>query len=115
MRAWPYTAIGANSCRSDLRLNKNRANECEPMSDHKEMAIRAITLAATVAQQQTYRNERGQITGSASTSGSITTYRDAQGRLTGTAERQRDRSVQYRDAMGGLTGSATRRGVERAR
>src|SRR5262249_42694360 len=89
MRAWPYPAIGANSCRSDLRLNKNRANECEPMSDHKEMAMRAITLAAvlallmgpTVAQQQTYRNERGQITGTASTSGSITTYRDAQGRL----------------------------------
>jgi|SRR5262249_26501121 len=112
MRAWPYTAIGANSCRSDLRLNKNRANECEPMSDHKEMAMRAITLAAvlallmgpTVAQQQTYRNERGQITGTASTSGSITTYRDAQG---GTAERQHDGSVQYRDAMGRLIGSAT--------
>ena len=81
MRTWPYTPIGANSCRSDLRLNKNRANEYEPMSDHKERAMRAIALAAVLAllvgpavaqQQQTFRNERGQITGSASTSGNVT-------------------------------------------
>jgi YD repeat-containing protein len=77
--------------------------------------MRTITLAAVLAllagpaaaQQQTFRNERGQITDTASTSGSITTYRHAQGRLTGTAERMRDGSVQYRDAMGRLTGSAT--------
>ena len=77
--------------------------------------MRTITIAVTlallagpaVAQQQTYRNERGQISGTASTSGNVTTYRNAQGRLTGTAERQRDGSVQYRDAMGRLTGSAT--------
>jgi len=70
-------------------------------------AALALLAGSAVAQQQTYRNELGQITGTASTSGSITTYRDAQGRLTGTAERQRDGSVQYRDAMGRLTGSAT--------
>ena len=77
--------------------------------------MRTITLAAVlallagpaVAQQQTYRNERGQITGTASTSGNVTTFRDRSGRMTGTAERQRDGSVQYRDAMGRLTGSAT--------
>jgi YD repeat-containing protein len=70
-------------------------------------AVLALLAGAAVAQQQTFRNERGRITGTASTSGSITTYRDAQGRLTGTAERQRDGSVQYRDTMGRLTGSAT--------
>jgi hypothetical protein len=77
--------------------------------------MRTITLAAvlallagpTVAQQQSYRNERGQIIGTASTSGNVTTFRDRSGRMTGTAERQRDGSVQYRDAMGRLTGSAT--------
>jgi YD repeat-containing protein len=77
--------------------------------------MRTITLAAVLAllagpalaQQQTYRNERGQITGTASTSGNVTTFRDRSGRMTGTAERQRDGSVQYRDAMGRLTGSAT--------
>ena len=69
-----------------------------------ERTMRTITLAAmlallagpAVAQQQTFRNERGQITGSASTSGNVTTYRDRQGRISGTAERQRDGSVQYR-------------------
>jgi len=59
------------------------------------------------ARAQTYRNERGQITGSSSTSGNVTTFRDRSGRMTGTAERMRDGSVQYRDAMGRLTGSAT--------
>jgi YD repeat-containing protein len=54
-----------------------------------------------------FYNERGQITGSASTSGNVTTFRDRQGRISGTAERQRDGSMQYRDAMGRLTGSAT--------
>jgi len=77
--------------------------------------MRTITLAVAlallpgpaVAQQQTFRNERGQITGSVSTSGNVTTFRDRSGRMTGTAERQRDGSVQYRDAMGRLAGSAT--------
>ena len=65
--------------------------------------MRTITLAVAlallagpaVAQQQTFRNERGQITGSSSTSGNVTTFRDRSGRLTGSAERMRDGSVQY--------------------
>jgi len=77
--------------------------------------MRTITLAAVlallagpaVAQQQTFRNERGQITGTASSGGNVTTFRDGSGRMTGTAERMRDGSAQYRDAMGRLTGSAT--------
>jgi len=67
----------------------------------------ALLAGPAVAQQQTFRNERGQITGTASTSGNVTTFRDRSGRITGTAERMRDGSVQYRDAMGRLTGSAT--------
>src|SRR5262245_48747764 len=70
-------------------------------------AVMALLAGGAVAQQQTFRNERGQITGSSSTSGSVTTFRDRSGRMTGTAERQRDGSVQYRDGMGRLTGSAT--------
>ena len=50
----------------------------------------ALLVGPAVAQQQTFRNERGQITGSASTSGNVTTYRDRSGRMTGTAERMRD-------------------------
>jgi hypothetical protein len=70
-------------------------------------AVLALLVGPAVAQQQAYRNERGQITGTASTSGNVTTFRDRSGRMTGTAERQRDGSVQYRDAMGRLTVSAT--------
>ena len=70
-------------------------------------AVLAVLAGPAVAQQQTFRNERGQITGSSSTSGNVTTYRDAQGRMTGTAERQRDGTTLYRDGMGRLTGSAT--------
>src|SRR5215510_4096870 len=61
-------------------------------------AVLTLLAGATVAQQQTFRNERGQITGSSSTSGNVTTFRDRSGRMTGTAERMRDGSVQYRDA-----------------
>ena len=70
--------------------------------------VPALLAGATAAEPtQLFYNESGQITGAASTNGSITTYRDAQGRLIGTAERQRDGSVQNRDAMGRLTASAT--------
>ena len=62
----------------------------------------ALLAGPAVAQQQTFRNERGQITGTASTSGNVTTFRDRSGRITGTAERMRDGSVQYRDAMGSV-------------
>ena len=71
-------------------------------------AVLALLAGAAVAQPSTtFYNDRGQITGSSSTSGNVTTFRDRSGRMTGTAERMRDGSVQYRDAMGTLTGSAT--------
>jgi len=71
-------------------------------------AVLALLAGAAVAQPSTtFYNDRGQITGSSSTSGNVTTFRDRSGRMTGTAERMRDGSVQYRDAMGRLTGSAT--------
>jgi YD repeat-containing protein len=78
--------------------------------------MRTITLAAMLAllasaaaaePTQLFYNDRGQITGTASTSGRVTTFRDRNGRMSGTAERMRDGSVQYRDAMGRLTGSAS--------
>jgi YD repeat-containing protein len=59
----------------------------------------ALLLTPAVAQPSTtFYNERGQITGSSSTSGNVTTFRDRSGRMTGTAERMPDGSVQYRDA-----------------
>jgi hypothetical protein len=52
-------------------------------------------------------NERGQITGSASTSDNVTTFRDRSGPDDGTAERQRDGTTLFRDSQGKLTGSVT--------
>ena len=43
----------------------------------------ALLVGPAVAQQQTFRNELGQITGSSSTSGNVTTFRDRSGRITG--------------------------------
>jgi YD repeat-containing protein len=82
---------------------------------HERKATRIFTavvlalLAGAAAAQpaNTFFNERGQVTGSSSTSGNVTTFRDRSGRMTGTAERMRDGSVQYRDAMGRRTGSTT--------
>src|SRR5262245_45249623 len=54
-----------------------------------------------------FYNERGQITGSASTSGNVTTFRDRQGRMSGTAERTSNGTTIFRDGQGKLTGSAT--------
>ena len=68
-------------------------------------AALALLAGAAVAQQQTFRNERGQITGTASTSGNVTTFRDRSGRMTGSAERMRDGTTI--DGQGRLTGTAT--------
>lgn len=49
----------------------------------------AISLSsyAFAGKTTTYRDSKGRITGSSSTSGKTTTYRDSKGRITGTARR----------------------------
>jgi hypothetical protein len=63
--------------------------------------------AAAAEPTQLFYNERGQITGSSSTSGNVTTFRDRTGKMTGTAERQSNGTTIFRDGQGRLTGSAT--------
>jgi hypothetical protein len=71
-------------------------------------AVLALLTAPALAQpSQLFHDQRGQITGSASTSDNVTTYRDRMGRRIGTAERMHDGSIQFRDGHGRLTGSAT--------
>jgi YD repeat-containing protein len=71
-------------------------------------AVLALLAGAAGAEPSTlFYNERGQITGSASTSGKVTTFRDRQGRMSGTAERMGDGSTMFRDGRGRLIGSAT--------
>jgi YD repeat-containing protein len=71
------------------------------------VALLVSTTVESLAQSTTIYNERGQIAGTAQTSGNVTTYRDAAGRMTGSAERLPDGRVQFRDAQGRLTGTAT--------
>jgi hypothetical protein len=73
-------------------------------------ALTTLLLSAAPALAQTsttFRDERGQITGTASTSGGVTIYRDRLGRETGTAEHRRDGGIQFRDARGRLIGAST--------
>src|SRR5262245_46870681 len=81
-------------------------NRSEPFNYRRKGQMRTITIAAVLVllagaadaePTQLFCNDRGQITGSSSTSGNVTTFRDRLGRMTGTAERMRDGSVQYRD------------------
>jgi YD repeat-containing protein len=58
------------------------------------------------AQQTTFRNERGQTTGTAATTGNMTTYRDGQGRTVGTGTTNGGTTI-YRDSSGRTTGTAT--------
>jgi YD repeat-containing protein len=71
------------------------------------VALMLLGTPAVAEPTQLFYNERGQITGSASTSANVTTFRDRSGRMTGTAERQRDGTTLFRDGQGRMTGSAT--------
>jgi YD repeat-containing protein len=56
--------------------------------------------AAAAEPTQLFYNERGQITGSASTSGNVTTFRDRTGKMTGTAERNwQANQIRYQSAQ----------------
>jgi YD repeat-containing protein len=83
--------------------------------------MRTITLAAVLAllagaaatqPSTTFHNERGQITGSSSTSGNVTTFRDRSGRMTGTAAMAACSIVTL---WAGSQARRGRRGIKRAR
>ena len=105
-KGWPYDHDNAIGKQVGFRISHRPRVASIFVSKASKRKMRTLTLAAVLAllavpavvQHQTFRNERGQITGSSSTSGNVTTFRDRSGRMTGTAERMRDGSVQYRDA-----------------
>jgi YD repeat-containing protein len=68
-----------------------------------------LTLAtAASAQQATFRDGSGRITGTVSTDANKTkTYRDGMGRMTGTATTDANGTTTFRDSMGRITGTAT--------
>jgi YD repeat-containing protein len=68
-----------------------------------------LALATTAsAQQTTFRDASGRITGYVSRDSNGTrTYRDGSGRTTGTATRDSKGTTTFRDATGRTTGTAT--------
>jgi hypothetical protein len=71
----------------------------------------AMITAAAAQNQTTFRDGRGQTTGTATTdSNGQTTFRDAQGRTTGTAATNSNGTVTFRNEKGQTTGTATRSG-----
>jgi hypothetical protein len=73
--------------------------------------IADVVLPEIVVQAQspetTFRNDRGQTTGTAATSGNQTTYRDDRGRTTGTATIDSSGTTTFRDDRGRTIGTAT--------
>ena len=81
----------------------------------KTIYIVALTLAmitAALAQNQTtFRNEKGQTTGTVTTDSNGTkTFRDGSGRTTGTATTNSNGTTTFRNEKGQTTGTATRSG-----
>ena len=71
-------------------------------------AILLVLATAASAQQSTFRNANGQITGTVSTdSNGQRTFRDGSGRMTGTANTDSNGTTTFRDAGGRTTGTAT--------
>jgi YD repeat-containing protein len=74
--------------------------------------IAVAALAATVAaadaepQTQTLYNERGQVTGQATTRGNTTTFSNERGEQTGRAERRGDGTTNFYDSAGRLIGTS---------
>jgi hypothetical protein len=69
-------------------------------------AILVLVLPAAAEPLTVLKNDKGQVTGYATTRGNVTTYEDAAGRQTGRAERKSDGTVIYFDAKGRQIGSA---------
>ena len=75
------------------------------------LAITLVTAAwicPASAQQTTFRNANGQITGTVSTdSNGQRTFRDGSGRMTGTANTDANGTTTFRDGSGRTTGTAS--------
>ena len=81
--------------------------EAEQMRITLVAVLILLAVPASAQSTTTYYNKRGQITGSASTSGNVTTFRDRQGRMSGTAERTSNGTTIFRDGQGKMSGTAT--------
>jgi hypothetical protein len=70
-----------------------------------------VTLVSPVRaepQTRTFYNDRGQVTGRATTRGDTTTFSNERGQQTGRADRRPDGSTNFYDERGRMVGSSRR-------
>ncbi len=70
------------------------------------LAVLFFGSAQAEERTQTFRNERGQVTGQATTRGNTTTFSNEKGQQTGRADRRPDGSTNYYDERGRMIGSS---------
>jgi YD repeat-containing protein len=73
------------------------------------LALLVGFMSLAHAQQQTFRDASGRLTGTVTQSGNQTTFRDANGRTTGTATTDSGGTTVLRDVFGRTTGTINRK------
>jgi hypothetical protein len=100
-------------CRSHLTLKEDKPWRAKA-AGVAVVALALVMLAAVAApaaaqNQRTFYNEKGQTTGTATTSGNTTTFRNERGQTTGTATTDSGGTTTFRNSLGQTTGRATGR------
>jgi len=89
-----------------IGLPKKGTNEMKYLSAF--VLLTALAAPAAAQNQTTFRNDKGQTTGTATTSGNTTTFRNEKGQTTGTATTNSSGTTTFRNSQGQTTGTATR-------
>jgi hypothetical protein len=69
------------------------------------LMLLGVVRASAEPRTQTFYNDKGQVTGTATTRGNATTFQNQRGQEMGRAERRPDGSTIYYDSMGRMIGS----------
>jgi hypothetical protein len=70
------------------------------------LMLLGVVRASAEPQTRTFYNDKGQVTGTATTRGNTTTYSNEKGQQTGRAERSKDGTIRFYDEKGRNVGSA---------
>jgi hypothetical protein len=74
-----------------------------------------MVRASAETQLQTFRDDKGRITGQATTRGNTTTFENSRGQNTGRAERHPDGTIIFFDDKGRMIGSSSGSGIGRSK
>jgi hypothetical protein len=70
------------------------------------LMLLGVERASAEPQTRTFYNDKGQVTGTATTRGNTTTFSNERGQATGRAERRNDGTTNFYDSMGRMIGSS---------